>query len=119
MQSVISPLGQTHWYATDSMYVIQVSSWDTLCQTWDSQTLILHVHLPDPPKALMSLVYDPCDSTHHVELHPTDSLNSHALLVMWGDGDSHYEVMKCPMIHDYRLDNYGPFTITLIKQKFI
>tara|TARA_B110000091_G_scaffold28817_2_gene28925 strand:- start:83779 stop:86991 length:3213 start_codon:yes stop_codon:yes gene_type:complete len=114
MQSVISPLGQTHWYATDSMYVIQVSSWDTLCQTWDSQTLILHVHLPDPPKALMSLVYDPCDSTHHVELHPTDSLNSHALLVMWGDGDSHYEVMKCPMIHDYRLDNYGPFTITLI-----
>ncbi|NCZ94903.1 MAG: hypothetical protein EBZ16_05175 [Flavobacteriia bacterium] len=102
-----------HTYGLAGPFVITVEAYDTVCATQASQQISIFISTPDPPKAAMNLVYDRCDTALHVELHPTDSLVSQALLVLWGDGNSHYERMQCPLIHDYR-GIYGPITITLI-----
>ncbi|MDG1252248.1 MAG: gliding motility-associated C-terminal domain-containing protein [Schleiferiaceae bacterium] len=103
----------THLYGLSGPFVISVEAYDTVCATQASQQIPIFISSLDEPKAEMNLVYDPCDTALHVELHPTDSLVSQALLVLWGDGNSHYERMKCPLIHNYR-GIYGPITITLI-----
>ncbi len=103
----------THNYAQPGPYTVTVTAFDTLCSTQSSQQIQVLIASPQAPKAAMNLVYNPCDTSLHVELHPTDSLVSNALLVFWGDGSSHYERMQCPLIHNYR-GIYGPTTITLI-----
>lgn len=103
----------SHAYGQSGPYLVTVSAFDTVCATQSSQQLSVFVSNPDPPRASMNLVYSPCDTALHVELHPTDSLVSNALQVFWGDGSSHYERMQCPLIHNYR-GIYGPTTITLI-----
>ncbi|NDD36520.1 MAG: hypothetical protein EBZ26_09505, partial [Flavobacteriia bacterium] len=103
----------THNYAQPGPYTVTVTAFDTLCSTQSSQQIQVLIASPQAPKAAMNLVYNPCDTSLHVELHPTDSLVSNALLVLWGDGSSHYERMQCPLIHNYR-GIYGPTTITLI-----
>lgn len=108
------PIGMQHVYTTPGWRKVVVHVWDTVCKTWAADSIEFNVSLPLYPQANMALFYDPCDTSLHVELHPTDSLVSHALYVLWGDGTDHYEVMKCPMIHDYHPGNYGPFYITLV-----
>ena len=102
-----------HGYGLPGPFVITVEAYDTVCATQASQQIPIFIATPNAPRAAMTLVYDPCDTALHVELHPTDSLVSNALLVLWGDGSSHYERMQCPLIHNYR-GIYGPTTITLI-----
>ena len=102
-----------HGYGLPGPFVITVEAYDTVCATQASQQIPIFITTPNAPRAAMTLVYDPCDTALHVELHPTDSLVSNALLVLWGDGSSHYERMQCPLIHNYR-GIYGPTTITLI-----
>lgn len=102
-----------HSYGLPGPFVITVEAYDTVCSTQATQQIPIYIATPNAPRAAMALVYNPCDTALHVELHPTDSLESTALFVLWGDGSSHYERMKCPLIHNYR-GIYGPTLITLI-----
>lgn len=102
-----------HSYNLAGPFGITIEAYDTVCATQASQQLSVLIASPEPPYAAMNLVFDPCDTALHVELHPTDSLVSQALEVFWGDGNSHYERMQCPLIHSYR-GIYGPTTITLV-----
>ena len=103
----------SHNYLQPGPFTVTVTAFDTVCTTQSTQQVNVFIGSPEAPNAAMNLVYSPCDTALHVELHPTDSLVSNALLVYWGDGSSHYERMQCPLIHNYR-GVYGPTTITLI-----